>query len=179
MTLALRDNAAIWHPLTQHQITPLPLPIVRGEGAYLIDETGKRYLDLVSSWWVTIHVLAEPTIAKAIYEQALKIEQLIFAGFTHEPAIQLLAEKLLTLLPNHFNKIYYSDNGSTAIEVALKMAYQYWRNQGETKRSRFISFNNGYHGDTFGAMAMSKESFYFKQFSELLFHVDMFDYPAT
>ncbi len=178
MTLATRDNAVIWHPLTQHQITPLPLPIVRGEGAYLIDQDGKRYLDLVSSWWVTIHGHAEPAIAKAIYEQALKIEQVIFAGFTHEPAIDL-AEKLLKLLPDNFNKIYYSDNGSTAVEVALKMAYQYWRNQGETKRSRFIAFKKGYHGDTFGAMALGKESFYFKQFSELLFAVDMFDYPET
>lgn len=178
MTLASRDNAVIWHPLTQHQITPPPLPIVRGEGAYLIDQLGNRYLDLVSSWWVNIHGHAQPDIARAIYEQALKIEQVIFAGFTHEPAVRL-AEELLQLLPPHFNKIYYSDNGSTAVEVALKMAYQYWRNQGETKRSRFIAFNNGYHGDTFGAMAVSRESFYFKQFSELLFAVDMFDYPAT
>ena len=153
MTLAIRDNATIWHPLTQHQITPLPIPIVRGDGAYLIDANDKRYLDLVSSWWVNIHGHAEPAIAKAIYEQALKIEQVIFAGFTHEPAVTL-AENLLQQLPANFNKIYYSDNGSTAVEVALKMAYQYWRNQGEMKRSRFISFNNAYHGDTFGAMAM-------------------------
>ncbi|MCD6039635.1 MAG: bioA [Gammaproteobacteria bacterium] len=178
MTLAFRDQAAIWHPLTQHQITPPPLPIMRGEGAYLIDQLGNRYLDLVSSWWVTIHGHAQPDIAKAIYEQALKIEQVIFAGFTHEPAVRL-AEELLTLLPAHFNKIYYSDNGSTAVEVALKMAYQYWRNQGKRRRSRFIAFKQGYHGDTFGAMAVSKESFYFKQFSDLLFAVDLFDYPAT
>ncbi len=178
MTLASRDHATIWHPLTQHQITPLPIPIVRGEGAYLIDASEKRYLDLVSSWWVNIHGHAEPTIANAIYEQALKIEQVIFAGFTHEPAVKL-AENLLALLPKTFSKIFYSDNGSTAVEVALKMAYQFWRNQGETKRSRFIAFNNGYHGDTFGAMSMSQESFYFKQFSELCFAVDMFDYPGT
>lgn len=178
MTLAIRDHAAIWHPLTQHQITPLPIPIVRGEGAYLIDAFEKRYLDLVSSWWVNIHGHAEPTIAKAIYDQALKIEQVIFAGFTHEPAVSV-AETLLNLLPSPFSKVYFSDNGSTAVEVALKMAYQYWRNQGDMKRSRFIAFNHGYHGDTFGAMAVSKESFYFKQFSELLFAVDMFDYPAT
>ncbi len=178
MTLAIRDNATIWHPLTQHQITPLPIPIVRGEGAYLIDASEKRYLDLVSSWWVNIHGHAEPTIAKAIYDQALKIEQVIFAGFTHEPAVTL-AEKLLKLLPANFSKVYFSDNGSTAVEVALKMAYQYWRNQGDTKRSRFIAFNNAYHGDTFGAMAVSKESFYFKQFADLLFAVDMFDYPGT
>lgn len=178
MSLAMRDNAVIWHPLTQHQITPPPLPIVKGEGAYLIDQLGNRYLDLVSSWWVNIHGHAQPDIAKAIYEQALKIEQVIFAGFTHEPAV-CLAEELLKLLPQHFTKIFYSDNGSTAIEVAIKMAYQYWRNQGETKRSRFIAFNNGYHGDTFGAMALSRESYYFKQFTDLMFAVDMFDYPAT
>lgn len=178
MTLAERDHATIWHPLTQHQISPLPIPIERGEGAYLIDTSGNQYLDLVSSWWVTIHGHAEPSIAKAIYDQALQIEQVIFAGFTHEPAVTL-AEKLLQLLPANLNKIYFSDNGSTAVEVALKMAYQYWRNQGDLKRTRFISFKNGYHGDTFGAMAMSKESFYFKQFSDLLFDVDMFDYPNT
>jgi adenosylmethionine-8-amino-7-oxononanoate aminotransferase len=178
MTLAARDEAVIWHPLTQHQITPPPLPIVQGEGAYLIDHLGKRYLDLISSWWVTLHGHAQPAIAQAIYAQALKIEQVIFAGFTHEPAV-CLAEELLAVLPANFNKIFYSDNGSTAVEVALKMAYQYWRNQGDTQRLRFIAFNNGYHGDTFGAMAMSRESFYFKQFSDLLFAVDMFDYPAT
>jgi adenosylmethionine-8-amino-7-oxononanoate aminotransferase len=93
MTLATRDHAAIWHPLTQHQITPLPIPIARGEGAYLIDIFEKRYLDLVSSWWVNIHGHAEPTIAKAIYDQALKIEQVIFAGFTHEPAVTLAETK--------------------------------------------------------------------------------------
>jgi len=178
MTLAERDNAVIWHPLTQHHMTPLPLPIVRGEGAYLIDQLGHRYLDLVSSWWVNIHGHAQPAIAKAIYEQALKIEQVMFAGFTHEPAV-CLAEALIKLLPNNIHKIFYSDNGSTAVEVALKMAYQYWRNQGQPKRARFIAFNNGYHGDTLGAMAVSRESFYFKQFTDLLFSVDLFDYPAT
>jgi adenosylmethionine-8-amino-7-oxononanoate aminotransferase len=178
MTLAERDHAVIWHPLTQHQITPPPMPIVQGEGAYLIDQSGNRYLDLVSSWWVNIHGHAQPAIAKAIYEQALKIEQVIFAGFTHEPAISL-AEALLKLLPPTIHKIFYSDNGSTAVEVALKMAYQYWRNQGEPKRARFIAFNNGYHGDTFGAMAVGRGSFYFNQFTDLLFSVDLFDYPAT
>jgi len=151
---------------------------VRGEGAYLFDQAGKRYLDLISSWWTNIHGHAHPDIAKAIYEQALQLEHVIFSGFTHEPAV-LLAEELLTLLPKSFKKIFYSDNGSTAIEVALKMAYQYWRNVGEKQRTRFIAFENGYHGDTFGAMAVSKKSGFFGQFEDLFFHVDMFAYPET
>ncbi len=178
MTISLRDQACIWHPLTQHQTASMPLPIVRGEGAYLIDESGKRYLDLISSWWVNLHGHSHPEIAKAIYDQAMTLEQVIFAGFTHEPAV-MLAEELLKLLNNNFSKIFYSDNGSTAVEVALKMAYQYWHNQGEKKRRRFIAFERGYHGDTFGAMAVGKTSGYFAKFSELLFTVDMFPYPAT
>ncbi|MDR3477337.1 MAG: adenosylmethionine--8-amino-7-oxononanoate transaminase [Gammaproteobacteria bacterium] len=178
MMLSERDRAVIWHPLTQHQTANLPVPIVRGSGSYLYDEQGKSYLDLVSSWWVNLHGHSHPEIAEAIYEQAKTLEHVIFAGFTHEPAVQL-AEKLLEILPAGFAKVFYSDNGSTSVEVALKMAYQYWRNHGETKRKRFIAFDGGYHGDTFGAMSIGKNLTYHMHFLDLLFSVDLFSYPAT
>ena len=175
--LSERDQAVIWHPFTQHQTAAAPLPIVRGEGAYLFDQKGCRYLDLISSWWTNIHGHAHPDIAKAIYEQALQLEHVIFSGFTHQPAV-LLAEELLKILPSTFKKIYYSDNGSKAVEVALKMAYQYWRNVGEKQRTRFIAFENGYHGDTFGEMAVSKKSGFFGQCEDLFFNVELFAYPS-
>lgn len=176
-TLLERDQKVIWHPFTQHKTSPRPVAITRGEGAYLFDGQGKAYLDLISSWWVNIHGHAQPLIAKAIAEQALRLEQVIFAGFTHEPAVAV-AEKLLALLPSGFSKVFYSDNGSTAIEIALKTAYQYWRNQGQ-KRHRFLGFSGGYHGDTFGAMSVGHSSNYSQQFSDLLFAVDFAPYPAT
>jgi adenosylmethionine-8-amino-7-oxononanoate aminotransferase len=178
MSLAERDQAILWHPYTQHQIAALPIPIVRGSGAYLIGENEKRYLDLISSWWVNAHGHCHPEIAKAIYEQAMTLEHVLFAGFTHEPAVSL-AEKILALLPVVYTKIFYSDNGSTAVEVALKMAYQYWRNLGEHQRKRFITFDGGYHGDTFGAMAVGKYSGFFGQYTNLLFEVDSIPFPAT
>lgn len=178
MNLTERDQAVIWHPFTQHKTSIAPFAMTRGEGAYLFDENGKRYLDLISSWWVNLHGHAHPDIADAIYRQAQKLEHVIFSGFTHEPAIEL-AEKLLKLLPNEFSKVFYSDNGSSAVEVALKMAYQYWRNVGEPKRKRFIAFQQGYHGDTFGAMAVGKKIGFADHFEELLFEVDTFPYPGT
>lgn len=178
VSIAERDQATIWHPLTQHQQASAPLAIARGEGAYLIDENGQRYLDLVSSWWVNLHGHSHSEIAHAIYQQAMTLEQVIFAGFTHQPAVTL-AEKVLAILPNEFSKVFYSDNGSTAVEVALKMAYQYWRNQGQTERKRFIAFEHGYHGDTFGAMSVGKTSGYFSHFSDLCFDVKLFSYPET
>lgn len=178
MTLSSRDQATIWHPLTQHQTALPPLPIVRGTGSYLIDQTGNQYIDLISSWWVNIHGHAHPEIAHAIYEQACTLEHVIFSSVTHEPAI-LLAEKLLSLLPKNFCKVFYSDNGSTAVEVAIKMAYQYWRNQGKKHRKRFIAFKNAYHGDTFGAMSLGKGIGWFHHFEELFFNVDRLPYPTT
>ena len=177
-TLLQRDQAVIWHPFTQHHTSPLPIAMQRGEGAYLFDQEGKRYLDLISSWWVNIHGHSHPQIAKAIYDQALVLEQVMFAGFTHTPAVTL-AEKLLQLLPPGFSKVFYSDNGSTAVEVAIKMAYQYWRNQGEKQRKRFLAFSGGYHGDTFGAMSLGCSSKYYKHFADLLFAVDIAPFPAT
>lgn len=178
-TLGERDKKIIWHPFTQHQLSPVPVPLVRGEGAYLFDEQGNRYLDLISSWWVNLHGHSHPIIAEAIYQQAMTLEHAIFSGFTHEPAVAL-GEELLALLPASFSKIFYSDNGSTAVEVAIKMAYQYWQNQNKKERKKFIAFENGYHGDTFGSMAVGKDTAHFhSKFSDLLFPVKTFPYPGT
>ena len=144
--LIARDRAVNWHPYSQMKTTQ-HIPIVSGKGAYLYAADGKAYLDAVSSWWVTIHGHAHPYIAERVYQQLLSLEQVIFAGFTHEPAIEL-GERLLKLLPSSQEKVFYSDNGSTAVEVALKMCIQYAHNQGQQKR-KILAFKNGYHGDTF------------------------------
>lgn len=132
MSLSTRDSKVIWHPYTQMKTAPLPIGIVRGEGVWLFDETGKKYLDVVSSWWVNIHGHAHPYMAKKVSEQLNTLEHVIFAGFTHAPAVEL-AERLVKILPGNQSKVFYSDNGSTAVEVALKMAIQYWHNSGQKK----------------------------------------------
>ncbi len=169
MNLSARDQQVIWHPYTQMQISDPPVAIIKGEGTYLFSEDGKKYIDAVSSWWVNIHGHAHPYIAQKVVEQLTKLEHVIFAGFTHEPAVQL-AENLLSILPKNQSKIFYSDNGSTATEVAIKMALQYWRNQG-IKKNKIIAFEHAYHGDTFGAMSVSGRSAFTKPFEELLFDV--------
>ncbi len=156
---------------------PAPIPIVKGKGSLLYDEAGKTYIDAISSWWVTLHGHGHPYIAEKIYQQALQLEQVIFAGFTHEPAVQL-AERLLPLLPGKFARIFYSDNGSTSTEVALKMAIQYWWNKGEKQRRKILAFGNAYHGDTFGAMSVSDRSVFTLAFHDLLFEVIFIDTPS-
>lgn len=168
-SLSERDNAVIWHPYTQMMTAAWPIGIVRGEGAYLFDENGNQYIDAVSSWWTNLHGHSHPYIAERVSKQLQTLEHVIFAGFTHQPAIEL-AERLLTHLPSNQKKIFYSDNGSTAVEVALKMAFQYWYNKGE-KRTKVLAFENGYHGDTFGAMSVSGRSIFTKPYNELLFEV--------
>src|SRR5437763_5680488 len=127
-SLSVRDQQVIWHPYTQMKTAGPPVPVIRGDGVYLFDDNGNKYIDAISSWWVNLHGHAHPYLAEKLYQQAKKLEHVMFAGFTHEPAIQL-AERLLSLLPARFTKMFYSDNGSTAVEVALKMAIQYWKNQ--------------------------------------------------
>lgn len=177
MSLVNRDLNIIWHPYTQMQTALPPVPIVRGEGACLYDETGKCYIDAVSSWWVNIHGHAHPYIAQKVSEQLRKLEHVIFAGFTHEPAIEL-AERLVKLLPDNQAKVFYSDNGSTAVEVAIKMCLQYWHNQG-IHRTKILAFKNAYHGDTFGAMAVSGRSAFTAAFDSLLFGVEFIDLPDS
>lgn len=178
MSLSQRDEQVIWHPFTQQKNRLPVLPIVKGKGSLLYDEQGHTYIDAISSWWVNLHGHAHPYIAERIYQQALQLEQVIFAGFTHEPAIQL-AERLLTLLPGNFAKVFYSDNGSTATEVALKMAIQYWWNKDHYQRKKILAFNNAYHGDTFGAMSVSDRSVFTLAFHDRLFEVVFIDTPTN
>ena len=175
MGLTDRDLKVIWHPYTQMKTALPPIPIVRGEGACLFDEDGKKYIDAVSSWWTNIHGHAHPYIAKKVAEQLTQLEHVIFAGFTHPTAVEL-AERLLAILPGNQQKVFYSDNGSTAVEVAIKMCLQYWHNQG-IKRTKILAFKNAYHGDTFGAMAVSGRSAFTAAFDSLLFEVEFIDLP--
>lgn len=165
----LRDEQYVWHPFTQMKLSPHSLPIIKGKGSYLYDESGKKYIDAIASWWVNCHGHAHPYIARKVNEQFKELEHVLFAGFTHPPAI-LLAEKLLQITEASCTKVFYSDNGSTAVEVALKMAFQYWHNKGENK-TEIIAFHNSYHGDTFGAMSVSERTFYNQPFSSNLFSV--------
>lgn len=175
--LSLRDAAVVWHPFTQHQIEPISIPITHGKGVYLYDADGKQYIDAISSWWVNIHGHGHPYLAQKIYEQALKIEQVIFAGFTHEPAIQL-SERLLGHLPANFQKVFFSDNGSTAVEVGIKMALQFFHNQGQTQKRKIIAFEDAYHGDTFGAMSLGAPSAFNAPFQDMLFEVEFLPSPC-
>ena len=165
-----RDRQHLWHPYTQEKIAPLPIPIVRGEGVWLYTEDGKKILDGISSWWVNIHGHSHPRLNEAIARQAKELEHVMFAGFTHKPAIEL-AEKLIEILPDGLTRVFYSDNGSTAVEVALKMAFQYWLNRGEAERKTFVTLHNSYHGDTVGAMSASEDSAFTSPFKNLLFDV--------
>jgi len=171
-------NSPIWQPYTQMKTAPPPLKVVKGKGIMLELEDGRQILDCISSWWVTIHGHSHPALAEALYHQAQQLEHVIFAGFTHEPAEQL-ARKLLAHLPAALTRVFFSDNGSTAVEVALKMAYQYWRNRGESERTTFICFEGGYHGDTVGAMSIGRGSPWFQQFHPLMFDTEMVPFPAT
>lgn len=178
MNLIERDKKVIWHPYTQMRGALPQVPIVSGEGVYLIDEQGKRYIDAVSSWWVNIHGHANARIAAQVSAQLLQLEHVIFAGFTHEPAV-LLAERLLAILPGKQEKVFYSDNGSTAVEVALKMCFQYWSNKGNTQRKKVLAFKDAYHGDTFGAMSVSGRSIFTDPFNSFLFDVEFIDLPTA
>jgi adenosylmethionine-8-amino-7-oxononanoate aminotransferase len=146
------DRRHVWHPYTQMLTAPPPLPVVRAEGIYLHLADGRRILDGISSWWVNLHGHNHPRLNRALAEQASRVAQVIFAGFTHEPAARLAAA-LAERAPGSLPRAFYSDDGSTAVEVALKMAYQLWVNRGQSGRSLFVAFDDAYHGDTFGAMA--------------------------
>lgn len=175
MSLKEKDKQLLWHPFTQHKLEKdFPL-ITKAAGAYLYDENGKRIIDAVSSWWTNTHGHCHPHIVSAIQKQAARLDHVLFAGFTHEPAIKL-AEKLIGKLPYNQGKIFFSDDGSTAVEVALKIAFQYWYNKGE-KRNRIIAFRNAYHGDTFGAMSVGERSAFTLPYSDQLFNVETIDVP--
>lgn len=175
-SLVARDRSCIWHPFTQMKTAPDPLPVVGGDGAFLITEDGRRVLDGISSWWVNVHGHCNPRVSQALARQAERLEHVMFAGCTHPPAVEL-AERLVACLPSRLTRVFFSDNGSTAVEVALKMAYQYWTNRGEPQRRTFLALEHAYHGDTVGAMSASHRSFFTLSYAPLLFHVERVAVP--
>jgi adenosylmethionine-8-amino-7-oxononanoate aminotransferase len=170
--LARRDLARVWHPCTQmkdHEWLPM-IPIARGEGVWLYDADGRRYLDAISSWWVNLFGHANPRIGAAVAAQLGRLEHVMLAGFTHEPAVEL-AERLSALAPPGLTRCFYADNGSSAIEVALKMSFHYWRNAGRPEKRRFITLTNSYHGETLGALAVGHVELYREIYQPLLMDV--------
>jgi adenosylmethionine-8-amino-7-oxononanoate aminotransferase len=170
--LAARDLRVVWHPCTQmkdHESLPM-LPIERGEGVWLYGYDGRRYLDAISSWWVNLFGHANPRINAAVAAQLGRLEHVILAGFTHEPAVRL-AEALAALAPPGLTRCFFADNGSSAIEVALKMSFHYWRNAGRPRKRRFITLSNSYHGETLGALAVGHVELYREIYQPLLMDV--------
>ena len=166
---AERDLRVLWHPCTQmqdHEALP-PIPIRRGQGVWLEDYDGRRYLDAISSWWVNLLGHANPRINGAIAEQLDQLEHVILAGFTHQPVVEL-SERLVALAPKGLTRCFYADSGSAAVEIALKMSFHYWRNRGETRRTRFICLSNSYHGETLGALAVGDVPLYKQTYEPLL-----------
>ena len=176
MSLSQRDQKHNWHPYTQHKTAGAAVAIVKGEGALLWDENGKEYIDAIASWWVNPYGHSNKYIADAIYKQLTSLEHVLFGGFTHEPAV-VLSEKLMEVLPSNQKKLFYSDNGSTAVEVAIKTALQYNYNKG-IKKTKIIAFEDAFHGDTFGAMATSGITFFTEAFKGLLLEVVRIPVPT-
>ncbi|AOZ98936.1 adenosylmethionine--8-amino-7-oxononanoate transaminase [Flavobacterium commune] len=176
MNLIEKDSQYLWHPYTQHKTAQTPIAITKGEGALLWDENNKEYIDAIASWWVNPFGHSNKFIADAIYKQLTTLEHVLFGGFTHEPAVKV-AEKLIEILPKNQQKIFFSDNGSTSVEVAIKVALQYFFNKGE-KRTTIIAFENAFHGDTFAAMAASGISFYTQAFQGMFIDVVRIPVPV-
>jgi adenosylmethionine---8-amino-7-oxononanoate aminotransferase len=170
--LAARDLGVVWHPCTQmqdHESVPM-IPIRRGEGVWLEGMDGRRYIDGISSWWVNLFGHANPRIAAAVADQLRTLEHVIFAGFTHEPAVEL-AERLVALAPSGLSRCFFADNGSAAVEVAVKMSFHYWRNVGRGRKRRFVTLSNSYHGETLGALAVGSVELYKDIYRPLLMDV--------
>lgn len=175
MNLKQRDRKHLWHPLTQHKSHPEHLPIVKAEGVWLFDEDGNKYIDGISSWYTCMYGHSNPKIISAVREQLGLLDQVVFSGFTHPPAIEL-SEKLMTILPANISKIFFSDNGSTSVDVAIKMSLQYYFNKSE-KRNKIIALHNAFHGDTFGAMSVSGLSVYNGPFEDYLLSIERIEVP--
>jgi adenosylmethionine-8-amino-7-oxononanoate aminotransferase len=171
-----KDREYVWHPFTQMQTAPEPLEILRAKETVLYAADGKEYIDCNSSWWVNVHGHGNEHIGNAISEQFHQIDHVIFAGATHAKGVEL-AERIVKLLPDNLTKVFFSDNGSTAIEVALKMVFQYWFNKGDAKK-RILALDGAYHGDTFGAMAIGQRGYFNKPFEHFFFDVDFLDFPT-
>ncbi len=176
MSLTEKDSQYLWHPYTQHKTASAPIAITKGKGALLWDENGKEYIDAIASWWVNPYGDSNTDIADAIYKQLTTLEHVLFGGFTHEPAV-VLAEKLMAILPKNQQKLFFSDNGSTSVEIAIKVALQYFFNKGE-KKTTIIAFENAFHGDTFAAMAASGISFYTLAFQSMMIDVVRIPVPV-
>lgn len=177
MTNWEHNDNLIWHPYSSLRPVFPNLPVVSAQGAHIHLKDGRTIIDGVSSWWVNLHGHSHPVLAKALYKQALELEHVIFAGFTHQPAADLAAQ-LIDYTACDFTKLFYSDNGSTAIEVALKMALQYWMNISEP-RHKIIALEGAFHGDTFGAMSVSGRSVFSKMFDSLMWEVDFIPFPSA
>ena len=175
MSITEKDKKFIWHPFTQMKTAGDALAIVRGEGALLIDENGNSYIDAIASWWVNLHGHAHPYLTEMVTKQMVQLEHIPFAGFTHKPAVEL-CERLSHRLPNNQQKFFFSGDGSSAVEIALKMSIQFWKNKGE-KRSRIIALDGGYHGETFGAMSAGARSIFSAHFQDYLFEVTHLPFP--
>ena len=171
-----KKNFPIWHPFTQHAVLPDMTHIAGSKGAYLTAKDGRRIFDGISSWWVVTHGHCEPRIIEAIRDQAGRLDQVIFAGHTHDPA-EALAERLLEVTPSTLNHVFFSDSGSTSVEVALKMALGYWRNIGRTERTRIVVMENGYHGDTIGTMSVGERGVFNAAYEPLMFDVTSVPFP--
>lgn len=169
MTLSQKDALLHWHPYTQHLNLELLPAIVKAEGVFFHDENGKSYLDAISSWWTCVYGHGHPYIKQAVINQLDTLDHVLFGGFTHQAAVEL-SEKLLEILPSHFKKIFFSDNGSTSVEVALKACMQYFINK-NIKKTKIIAFEDAYHGDTFGAMAVSGLNVFHESFKDVLIEV--------
>ncbi|MEM1406351.1 MAG: adenosylmethionine--8-amino-7-oxononanoate transaminase [Bacteroidota bacterium] len=177
MTWSDKDETFIWHPFSPLKGVESPLVIERAEGIYLHTEDGRKIIDAVSSWWVNLHGHANKYIAEKVSRQLTELEHVIYAGFTHKPSITL-AERLLQVLPENQSKIFYSDNGSTAVEVAIKLALQFWVNKGVSTK-KIVAIDGAYHGDTFGAMSVGERSIFTKPFFSFLFDVEFIPFPTA
>src|SRR5690606_17718578 len=177
MTLSQRDKKHLWHPLTQHKTTPDSLAISRAKGALLYDDKGQEYIDGIASWYTSAYGHCNPVIVERVKKQVETLDQVVFAGLTHEPAVEL-SEKLVGILPSNQQKLFFSDNGSTAVDVAIKMALQYYFNRGE-KRQVLIALEEGFHGDTFGAMSVSGLSVYNGPFEDFFLNVKRIPVPTV
>ncbi len=176
MNLTERDKKYVWHPFTQHKTAGDQLEIVKASGVTLFDADGKEYIDANSSWWVNVHGHGHPHIGKAISEQFNTIDHIVFAGATHPKAVEI-AERIVEKTPGNLQKVFFSDNGSTAVEVGLKMAFQYFFNSDKPRR-KVVALSGSYHGDTFGAMSVGQRGYFNTPFESFFFDVDYLDFPT-
>lgn len=174
--LLKKDKQYVWHPFTQMKTEGSPIPMVKGKGTLLYDEMGKAYIDCNSSWWVNTHGHSHPHIEKALVEQFKKLDHTLLAGVTHPKAAEL-SERIVKLLGGDFQKVFFSDNGSTSTEVALKMCFQYWFNL-EQPKYRVLAIEGAYHGDTFGAMSVGERDYFNRPFEPFFFDVDYLEFPT-